>query len=92
MKKIAILLMTIVCLSSCGGKSGTEIAQDICDCSSKANGMDPADPKRTEAQDACAKQQMEAWNKVKDDMDKASAFNKKLGECASEQIKKAFGK
>ena len=92
MKKISILLLTVVMLSSCGGKSGTEIAQEVCDCSSKANDMDAADPKRAEAQSACATKQMDAWNKVKDDMDKASAFNKKLGECASEQIKKAFGK
>ena len=50
-----------------------------------------ADTKRTAAQDDCAKKQVEAWNKVKDDQKKADEFNKVLSDCASEQIKKAFG-
>lgn len=86
------MLLTVICLSSCGGKSGTAIAQEICDCSSKANAMDPSDPKRAEAQADCQKKQVDAWNSVKDDAQKSSDFNKKLGECAAEQIKKAFGK
>ena len=93
MKIISILLLTVVLLTSCGGgKSGKEIAQEVCDCSKKANAMDAADPKRADAQKDCATKQMDAWNKVKDDEKKSSEFNKTLGECASEQISKAFGK
>ena len=92
MKRISILLFVVVLFTSCGGKSGTEIAQEVCDCTSKANDMDPADPKRAEAQNTCATKQMEAWNKVKDDINKSDEFNKKLSECGSEQLKKAFKK
>ncbi len=54
--------------------------------------MDSADPKRTEAQNDCAKKQVEAWGKVKDDQKKADEFNKVLSVCATEQINKAVGK
>jgi hypothetical protein len=92
MKKVFLLMLTISLLNACGtNKSGTEIGKEVCDCSKKANAMDAADPKRTEAQNDCAKKQVEAWNKVKDDQKKADEFNKVLGDCASEQIKKAFG-
>ena len=53
--------------------------------------MDPADPKRAEAQKDCGIKQVEAWNKVKDDQKKADEFNAVLSKCASEQIKKSFG-
>lgn len=92
MKRISILLFAVVLFASCGGKSGKEIAQEVCDCSSKANDMDPADPKRETAQHDCSVKQMEAWTKVKDDQKKADEFNKTLSECSSEMIKKAFKK
>ncbi len=92
MKKLLIALFTISLISSCSkSKSGAEIGKEVCDCSKKANAMDAADPKRQEAQMDCAKKQVEAWNNVKDDQKKADEFNKVLGECASEQIKKSFG-
>lgn len=53
--------------------------------------MDPADPKRAEAQAACTQKQQEAWNNVKDDQKKADEFNAVLSKCAEEQIKKSFG-
>ncbi len=92
MKKISILLLAVVLFTSCGGKSGSEIAQEVCDCSSKANDMPATDPKREAAIKDCSVKQAEAWNKVKDDAKKSDEFNKKLGECSSEMIKKAFGK
>jgi len=93
MKKVFLFVFTISLLAACGkGKTATQIATEVCDCSKKANAMDAADPKRAEAQNDCLKKQGEAWNKVKDDPDKASAFNKVLGDCATEQINKAFGK
>ena len=92
MKKVFLLALTVSLLTACDkGKSGTQIGQDVCDCSKKANAIDAADTKRTAAQDDCAKKQVEAWNKVKDDQKKADEFNKVLSDCASEQIKKAFG-
>ena len=92
MKKLLIAVLTLSLISSCGkSKSGAEIGKEVCDCSKKANAMDPADPKRTEAQNECAKNQVAAWNKVKDDQKKADEFNKVLSDCATEQIKKSFG-
>ena len=92
MKKVFLFILTISLLTACGkSKSGTQIGQEVCDCSKKANDMDPADPKRAEAQKDCSLKQVEAWNKVKDNEKKADEFNKVLSVCASEQIKKAFG-
>lgn len=92
MKKVFLSILTISLLTACGkSKTGTEIGQEVCDCSKKANAMDPADPKRAEAQKDCNLKQVEAWNKVKDDEKKADEFNKTLSVCASEQIKKSFG-
>jgi hypothetical protein len=92
MKKIFLFALTISLLTACGkSKSGTDLGQEVCDCSKKANAMDPADPKRAEAQKDCGIKQVEAWNKVKDDQKKADEFNAVLSKCASEQIKKSFG-
>ncbi len=92
MKKVFLLISTISLLTACGkSKTGTEIGQEVCDCSKKANAMDAADPKRSEAQKNCTVKQVEAWNKVKDHPEKADEFNKVLSACATEQIKKSFG-
>jgi len=92
MKKIFLFALTISLLTACGkSKSGTDLGQEVCDCSKKANAMDPADPKRAEAQKDCGIKQVEAWNKVKDDQKKADEFNAVLSKCATEQIKKSFG-
>ena len=93
MKKVFLLILTSSLLFACGkSKSGTQIGKEVCDCSKKANAMDAADPKRADAQKDCNLKQVEAWNKVKDDQNKADEFNIVLSDCASEQIKKAFGK
>lgn len=93
MKKVFLFALTISLLSACGkSKSGTQIGEEVCECSKKANAIDAADPKREIAQTDCAKKQVEAWNKVKDNEKKAEEFNKVLGVCATEQIKDAFGK
>lgn len=92
MKKVFLFALTLSLLTACGSsKSGTQIGEEVCDCSKKANAIDAADPKRTAAQEDCAKKQVEAWNKVKDNEKKADEFNKVLGVCATEQIKKSFG-
>ena len=92
MKKVFLFILTISLLTACAkSKSGTQIGQEVCDCSKKANAMDPADPKRSEAQKDCGLKQVEAWNKVKDNQKKSDEFNKVLSACAKEQIKKAFG-
>lgn len=92
MKKLLIVLLAAASFTACGkSKSGAEIGKEVCDCSKKANAMDPADPKRAEAQTECGKKQVAAWNKVKDDEKKADEFNKVLSDCASEQIRNSFG-
>ncbi|MDZ4795181.1 MAG: hypothetical protein SGI83_12950 [Bacteroidota bacterium] len=92
MKKIFIVALTVTLFTACGNsKTGKQIGEEVCDCSKKANALDAADPKRSEAQNDCAKKQGEAWNKVKDDQKKADEFNKALSVCATEQIKKSFG-
>jgi hypothetical protein len=92
MKKLLIAVFTLSLITSCGkSKSGAEIGKEVCDCSKKANAMDVADPKRSEAQTDCGKKQVVAWNKVKDDPKKADEFNKVLSDCASEQIRNSFG-
>ena len=87
MNKISIVLLSVVLFTSCGGKSGKDLAQEVCDCSKKANAMDAADTKRADAQHDCSVKQMGAWNKVKDDQKKSDEFNKGLSDCATEMIK-----
>jgi hypothetical protein len=91
MKKMFIVLLAATCFTACGGgNSASKLANEVCDCSKKANAMDAADPKRTEAQNDCAKKQGEAWDKVKDDQKKSDEFNKIIGDCSKEMIKKSF--
>ena len=93
MKRISIALIAVTLFAACGGGvDGKKLADEICDCSAKANGMDPADPKRTEAQNACNTMNTASWMKIKDNAEQSAIFNKRISECASEQIKKAFGK
>lgn len=92
MKKVLLFILTVSFLTACSkGKSGKQVAEEVCECYKKANGMDAADPKRAEAQNECIKKQGEAWAKVKDDEKKADEFNKTIGDCASEAIKKSLG-
>lgn len=92
MKKLFLIALSASLLSACGkGKSPTQIAEEICECSKKANALPADDPNRSQAQADCLKEQQEGWNKVKDDPEKASDFNAVLSKCASEQIKKSFG-
>jgi chorismate mutase len=91
MKKLFPLLAAAF-ISSCGGKSGKDLAQEICDCSKKANGLPTTDPTREQAQKDCTAKSLEAWNKVKDNQKEADEYNKVIGACAEEQIKKSFGK
>ncbi len=92
MKKVIPFIAFLFLLEACGKtKSGQEIAQEICDCSKKANDLPTSDPSRSAAQADCMKKQGEAWQKVKDDRKQADEFNAVLSKCASEQIKKSFG-
>ncbi len=93
MRRIFLFAFYAFALASCGGggSSASKLANEVCDCYSKANAMDAADPKRAEAQNACVTKQGEAWNKVKDDVNKADEFNTIIGKCSKELIKKSFG-
>lgn len=93
MKKILIVCTSAFLLFACGGKgkSGKQIAEEVCDCSKKANALPTTDSTRTLQQNDCFKQQRAAWDKVKDDKEDADEFNKALAKCAEEQIKKSFG-
>jgi hypothetical protein len=93
MEKLVAVLFAVTLLGACGGGiDGRKLAQEVCDCSKAANAMDSADPKRSEAQNTCAKKNSEAYSKVKDDLNQSGEFNKLISACASEQIKKSFGK
>ena len=92
MKKVLITVLTASLFISCGrGNKAPGLAKEVCDCYSKANAMAPDDPKKTDAQNDCIKRQGEAWNKVKDDEKKSDEFNKIIGECGKELIRKSFG-
>lgn len=94
MKKVFVFAAITVLLSACGGKSksGKEIAEEICDCSKKANGLPADDPSRAQAQKDCTEKAGKAWESVKDDEKKADEYNAVLAKCAEEQIKASFGK
>jgi hypothetical protein len=94
MRRTLFILSTSFIFLACGGKSktGTQVAQEVCDCSKKANALATSDPDRSMAQADCLKQQGEAWLKIKDDKEKADEFNTGLKKCTSEQINKSFGK
>lgn len=91
MKKMTLVIVTALFLTACGGNDSKKLAEEVCDCYKKANGMDAADPKRAEAQNDCVKKQGEAWNKLKDDQKKSDEFNKIIGDCSKEMIKKSLG-
>jgi hypothetical protein len=93
MKKLTILAFAMILLAACGkSKTGLEYAEEVCDCSSKANALPVSDPGRTKAQDDCLKMNQDVWAKVKNmKTEHVTAYNKKLSECATTQIKKSFG-
>ena len=92
MKRISMVLFAITLFTACGGGlDGKKLADETCHCSAKANAMDIADPKRTEAQNACNTKNMESWTKVKDNKKQSDIFNKRISECVSQQIRNAFG-
>lgn len=94
MKKLLIVAGTSFFLLSCGGggNSASKLANEVCDCYEKANGMDAADPKRTDAQNECVKMQGDSWAKVKDDMKKSDEYNKIIGDCGKKLIEKSIPK
>lgn len=91
MKKLFSLLLIAAIFSSCGGKTASELAHEICDCSKMSNGLPATDPTREQAQKDCTEKAAAAWNKVKDDLKKSDEYNKIIGDCAKEQIEKSFG-
>ena len=92
MKKIISFLLCIALLTSCGnGKSARQVAEEICDCSKKANALPVSDPTRSQAQAECVQQQQMEWDKLKNDPEKAKTFNDVIGKCADEQIRKSLG-
>jgi hypothetical protein len=92
MKKIIAALLPVVLLASCGSTDSKSLAKDVCDCYKKANAMDAADPKRSAAQNDCIKKQGEAWDKLKDNQQKADEFNKIIGDCAKDLMNQSTGK
>ncbi len=92
MKKVFLVILSASFIVACGkGKTAKQMAEEVCDCSKKANDLPTSDPTRSQAQKDCGVKQTEYWGKVKDDNEKADVFNKILSVCASEQIKKSFG-
>lgn len=94
MRKTLTILFVACFFVACGGKgkSGKQIAEEVCDCSKKANALPSSDPNRSIKQNDCLKQQRDAWEKLKDDPEKSKDFNAALAKCAEEQLEKSFGK
>ncbi len=92
MKKVFLIILLSSFMIACSkAKTAKQIAEEVCDCSKKANDLPTTDPTRAQAQKDCGVKQVEAWDKVKDDQKKADEFNKILSVCATEQINKSFG-
>ncbi|HRE38218.1 MAG TPA: lipoprotein [Chitinophagaceae bacterium] len=91
MKKIITVFSVVALLSACSGagSSGSDLAKEVCDCYQKANGMNASDPNRAKAQADCMASQGIAWNKIKDNQKEADEFNKIIGDCGKELIKKS---
>jgi hypothetical protein len=93
MKKLLIVLLSASLFTACGGgKDASKLANEVCDCYKKANGLPATDPNRAAAQGDCVKKQGENWGKVKDDQDKSKEYNKIIGDCGSELIKSSMPK
>jgi hypothetical protein len=89
--KMSLLFALMAVLCSCGGGSkSAKLANEICDCYRKANGMDANDPNRSKEQDKCLALQGTAWQKVRGNKEKEEEFNRIIGECSAELIKNAF--
>lgn len=93
MKSIVLAITTFTFIISCSSKKGgKQLAEDICECSKKANALPATNPNRAKAQNDCSLMQGEAWTKIKDDTKEADAFNEAIKKCAEEQIKASFNK
>lgn len=90
MKKIILIVAAGAFLASCGGKSATDKAKEVCDCFKKANGMAADDPNRTAEQDKCMKLNTETFKDMEPFSDEYNEANKVISECSSELIKDAF--
>ncbi|MDX2359266.1 MAG: hypothetical protein QNK23_00575 [Crocinitomicaceae bacterium] len=80
MKKIIGTGLTFVAftlmISSCGESiDGAALAQEVCDCTTAANGLPADDPNRSAEQDKCGELQRVNWDKVSGDTEQESAFN-----------------
>lgn len=93
MKKLIIVIAAASFFISCGSgsKSGTGLAEEVCECYKKANGLPASDPARATEQDKCLKLQGTNWRKIQNDKAKSDEFNKKLGECTAELLKQSVG-
>jgi hypothetical protein len=93
MKRVLILIVVTASFASCSkSKGGKQLAEEVCECSKKANGLPSAGFNRAKAQADCSVKQGEAWMKIKNNQKESDEFNKALSICASEQIKSSFGK
>ncbi|MBK8310766.1 MAG: hypothetical protein IPL04_07555 [Chitinophagaceae bacterium] len=70
MKKVFLIILLSSFMIACSkAKTAKQIAEEVCDCSKKANDLPTTDPTRQDPKD-CGVKQVEAWDKVKDDQKK----------------------
>lgn len=89
MKKIIAFIVLTFMLLSCGGKKkadGIALANEVCECRKKGNGLAFADPEAKKIRMECSKLQGENWGKIIKDKSEEDAFNKRLNECTDEMI------
>ena len=92
MKKLVIMAAAAFFIACGGGsKSGTQLADEVCECYKKANGLPASDPASAKEQDNCLKLQGTNWRKIQTDKVKSDEFNKKLGECTADLLKQSMG-
>lgn len=83
---ISVFILSIIAgciISSCSGKKadGKALAEEVCECRKKAEGLEFSDPEAKKIRMECSKLQGENWGRIIKDKEQEDAFNRRLNEC-----------
>ncbi|NOT52094.1 MAG: hypothetical protein HOP10_12550 [Chitinophagaceae bacterium] len=90
MKRKITSLLFLGMLACNKSKSPDQLGIEVCDCFKKNLHISFPNPDTGEAEDECAKMQVNALQNFKSDSNKKKQFNKALRDCASPMIEKLF--